>query len=232
MLKTLFLLLLCINGCAIDYNSPATIRTLAQSVVHIYKQYDTEDRITLAPVQRGYVATGFSFWRKGETTFILTNKHVCNMGSQAEYSLKTYEGNKELAYFVATDEATDLCVLKTNADIPNVELGEADAAYGDRLVVIGAPKDKLGIVVDGIASYYEYIEMEHKPWEDGEFKINFRAQVISAPVYLGNSGSPVFDIHKKVRGIVFAIRTDADHIGYMVPVSEIRRFLSTIGYRD
>ena len=236
MRKSIALLTLFIScfGCActktINYNSPSTIKDIIKSVVRIGISYTAEDKLTLSAEKKYYVATGFSIAADAEKTYILTNQHVCDMRSKAVYTLTLSSGKQKRAEFVKVDPFADLCILVTKQYIPPLVLAKSNGAQGDRVLVVGGPDGVFPIVTEGVISGYYNIHMKNNPEEDGKFEVHFRAQVMSTPIYGGNSGSPVINLDKEVVGIVFAARTNKEHISYIVPVSEIRRLLDTSEY--
>jgi len=214
----------------ISYNSPVALKNITSSVVKIGVEYITQDKITLAMVQRGHFATGFSIVATDAVSFVLTNKHVCAMGAAANYILTLQSGEKVLARFIRSDPFADICLLGTASVIPQLKLANDNASQGDRIVTIGGPDGVYPLLVDGLMSGYGNMDMRNEQDEDGEFEVHFRAQVMSAPVYPGSSGSPVVDVNGEVIGIVFAVRGEKEHIAFIVPISEVWRFLQIKEY--
>lgn len=222
-------------GCActpkITYNtSSKALRQATSSVVKISVDYTVQDKITLATVQKAYFATGFSFKTTEVVSFVLTNKHVCDMGPNANYTLTLQSGGKIRATFIKVDPFADLCLLKANGTIPALPLAQQNAVQGDRVLSIGGPDGAYPLIVEGFVSGYFNMNMRNDPDEDGDFEVHFRSQMISAPVYPGSSGSPVFDVNGQVIGIVFAVRGEKEHIAFIVPISEVHRFLDDSEY--
>lgn len=230
----LWLALVLTTGCAcsskLTYNSPKALKNITSSVVKVSVDYTTTDKITLATVQKRYYATGFSIVATDVVSFVLTNQHVCSMGPNANYILTLQNGSKVHAIFVRSDEFADICMLKANAIIPPLRLAKENASQGDRVVSIGGPDGVYPLMVEGFMSGYHDMHMRSDPDEDGDFEVHFRAQVISAPVYPGSSGSPVLNTDGEVVGIVFAVRGEKEHIAFIVPISEVWRFLNTQEY--
>lgn len=233
-ISAILITFLTLIGCAsrISYNSPKALKEATSSIVKININYISEDKVTLATAEKAYSATGFSIASTDVVSFVLTNQHVCDMGSKANYTLTLRSGENVRATFVRSDAFADLCLLKTNAIIPVLLLSKKNSSQGERVVVIGGPDGVFPIIVDGIISGYYNMHMKNGPDEDGNFEIHFRAQVMSAPIYPGSSGSPVLNTDGEVVGIVFAVRTDKEHIAFMVPISELLRFLDVQEYVD
>jgi putative serine protease PepD len=197
----------------------------SNSVVIVLVHTQTKDILTGLVEPIGWSGTGFSVSEDGDGSTIITNKHVCNMKDDATYELTLADGSKHSATFVKVAPGADLCVLHTGQGIDPVVLAKQDAKKGDEVSVIGAPHGMYPMFTSGIVSGYYWIDMSES--EYGSFEVHVYAQMFSAPIYPGSSGSPVFDTSGKVVGIVFAGRSDADHMSWLIPVSEINRFLDT-----
>lgn len=221
-------------GCAcnniITFNSPNINKRLASGVVLITKHYIARDSITLSLTDKKFSATGFSIFTENNVSYILTNQHVCNMKDVGEYMITTISGKKAEAKFVRVDAFADLCVLRAPIQIPALELAENNASVGERVMTIGAPTGVSPLFVEGMISGYYDIHMKNDPDEDGNFEVHFRCQITSIPIYPGASGSPVFDANGKVIGIVFATRIGAEHVSFIVPISEVKRFVEHVDY--
>lgn len=230
----MFLVFTMSMGCAcapkLGYSCAKAVKEITSSVVKISVDYVAQDKITLALVQKGYSATGFSIAATDVVSFILTNKHVCDMGPNANYTLTLQSGGKVSATFIRIDPFADICLLKANGIIPPLTLAKQNASQGDRVMTIGAPDGAYPLMGDGMVSGYYNTHMKNDIDEDGSFEVHFRSQVMSAPVYPGSSGSPVLDVNGEVVGIVFAVRNEKEHIAFIVPVSEVWRFLDTGEY--
>lgn len=216
------------NSSQIEYNSGSVLNDLTNSVVLITKNYSTEDKITLSSTDKMFYASGFSIITDHSISYILTNQHVCNMRDAALYTITNSLGNKYKAEFIRIDPFADICLLKTKAVIKPIKLARKNALRGDRIFIIGAPDSVYPMIVDGIVSGYYNMHMKDDKTseEDGEFEINFRSQVTSVPIYPGSSGSPAIDINGQVVGIAFATNYEKDHISFIVPISEVHRFLN------
>ena len=235
MRKVFALFMLWLVGCActpkFTYSSSSqNIKQAVSSVVKITINYVVEDKITLASVQKTYYATGFSIAATDVVSYVLTNQHVCSMRGNAEYTLTLRSGAKVRATFVRADSLADICLLKANAVIPPLPLAKHNATQGDKVITMGGPDGVYPLIVDGFISGYYDMHMRQDDDDDGEFEVHFRAQVMSVPVYHGSSGSPVLNMDGEVVGIVFAVRGEKEHISFMVPLSEIQRFLDTSEY--
>lgn len=218
------------SGCSVSRYFSSDLKKSIKSVVKIEVKYHIQDKLTLSMIQKRYSATGFSILTTDTVSLILTNQHVCSMGADAEYLLILQSGENVKAKFIRVDEFADVCLLNTKSFIPALKLANENALQADRIITIGGPEGMYPIIVDGIMSGYYNMNMKKDEDEDGSFEIHFRSQVMSAAVYPGSSGSPVFNMSGKVIGIVFAVFRDKEHISYIVPISEVLRFLDTSDY--
>jgi S1-C subfamily serine protease len=164
----------------------------------------------------GYRATAFAIRRDGKGTILLTNKHACIDG--AIITIKDTNSNEYSAEVIRTGTFDDLCLLHTDALLPVLKLADKDANYGDSVVVDGCGRGICGQLVTGYIGKYIEIKSEDVGIYDKE-------QLLTTPIYHGNSGSPVMDSSGKVVGIINLGVEDANTESIMVPVNVILRFL-------
>src|SRR5258708_23898052 len=161
---------------------PDLVRRVKPAVVSVLT-YDAKDQ----PLISG---SGF-FVRPGE---VVTNLHVINGARRVE--IHTLEG-KGRTYPVAgtlgVDEEADLALLKVELPAErsrSLSLSAALPEEGEQIFVIGNPLRLEGSVSNGIVSAVREVP------DVG------RVIQITAPVSHGNSGSPLYNMHRQVRGIV------------------------------
>lgn len=225
MKKVLLLIAsLLVASCAHMPRTASQLNNYYQSAVIVrVKTTNVEDGVTTIV---GWSGTGFSLAstdsgdEPGST--ILTNKHVCSAADNATYTLTDYTGKRYQAKFVRYAPQADLCILKTDAMIKPVTLAKHDARRGDHLTVVGAPRGEFPNFTEGWVSGYCPVDLAA-----GGIEVHVRALCTSIPIYPGNSGSPAFGDDGKVYGIMFAGRSDSEHMTSMVPVEVILQFLDT-----
>ncbi|MDE3116002.1 MAG: trypsin-like peptidase domain-containing protein, partial [Pseudomonadota bacterium] len=135
------------------------------------------------------MGSGFIIDKAG---YIVTNNHVVNDATKITVKLK--DGREYTARLIGTDPATDIALLKINADkpLPTVEFAnDRNVRVGDWVIAVGNPFGLSNTVTAGIVSsigrnvgngaYTDYLQ-------------------IDAPINRGNSGGPTFDIEGKVIG--------------------------------
>lgn len=151
--------------------------------------------------------TGFSIDQDGT---IVTNYHVIEGSKTITVTFP------ELGRFSATVAKTypdiDLAILeiKDDASFPSLPLAESnDYAKNATVYFIGNPLYFTGIANEG--TLLEPILLTD--WTES-------VMMMKAPVYRGNSGSPVLNEHGQVIGVVFATLDDATYgkVGLFVPI--------------
>lgn len=151
--------------------------------------------------------TGFSISSNG---FMLTNFHVIEGNEQVQVDFP--EEGVYMADVVDTYEEIDLALLKVKGEnLPFLKLAEqpVDMSKNDMITFIGNPLRFHGIVNEG--TIVDSILLND--WEE-------EVMVIKAPVYRGNSGSPVIDDNGQVIGVVFATMKHEVYgkVGLAVPI--------------
>jgi serine protease Do len=130
---------------------------------------------------------------------ILTNHHVVDGADQVEIQLR--DGRKFVSSDIKSDRKTDLAIvrIKTNGDLPFLELGDSDAMeVGDHVLAVGAPFGLAGTVTSGIVSA-----------KGRSIKVNMYEDFIQtdAAINPGNSGGPLVNLAGQVIGVNSAIKS-------------------------
>lgn len=150
--------------------------------------------------------TGFSIDENGT---ILTNHHVIE--GEKEVTVAFPDEGLHNAQVVATYPAVDLAVLKAEgSNFPTLELAKSNHfTKGDPIYFIGNPLRFQGIANKGNILEETLLRDWKKP-----------VVMIDAPVYHGNSGSPVINQDGKVIGVVFATLDSDEHgkVGLYIPI--------------
>jgi serine protease Do len=128
--------------------------------------------------------------------YAVTNAHVLDTAESAE--ITTQDGKIYTAKVIGTDPKTDLALIKADqrADFPFVKLADSVPRVGDRVFALGNPFGLGGTVTTGIVSARNR-DIGTSAYED--------FIQIDAPVNLGNSGGPAFDVDGNVVAVNTAI---------------------------
>jgi len=157
--------------------------------------------------------------------YIVTNNHVVNGATKVEVTLtnnKTYE-----ATVVGTDEATDVALLKVDAEgLPTVPFGNSDALrLGEWVIAIGSPYNLRSTITAGIVS-----AKGRSMSSNGEFKIESFIQT-DAAVNPGNSGGALVNKAGELVGINTMIYSQTgSYSGYSfaVPVNIVKKIVADL----
>jgi len=150
---------------------------------------------------------------------IATNRHVITGATEIIATL--HDGTRLRAHVLSEATRSDLALLKVNAvrPVPTLRFGDSDRLRpGDPVLVIGNPIGLGSTVTAGIVSALDRVKPES---EAGSF---FQ---IDAPLNMGNSGGPVFDMEGEVVGVSTAFATSGSEggsvgLGFAIPSNETR----------
>lgn len=167
-----------------------------QDDIKVYKE-------AVVTIQDQYTkGTGFNI---SETGLIITNKHVVD--DMFPITVIFPNGEWMAAEIISAETDIDLAFLKINGkQLPHISLSEPDAwQVHDHIYVIGNPLFHNQIVNEG-----NILQGSDK---NGVLRL-------SAPIYKGNSGSPVISESGKVIGVVYA-KSMSEDIGYAIPIEQV-----------
>lgn len=158
-----------------------------------------------------------------EDGYIITNNHVIEDASTIEVTL--YDGSSYDATLVASDEQTDLAVIKIDKEgLTPVTIGAMDNLnVGDLVVAIGNPLGTLsGTATEGIIS-----ALEREITLDGKTMTLIQT---SASINPGNSGGGLFDQFGNLIGIVVAKSSgsDVEGLGFAIPCDKVSTVVKSL----
>ena len=155
--------------------------------------------------------------------YIVTNNHV--VSGATKISITTNDNRQFEATVVGTDPATDVAIIKVDADnLPCLPLGDSDQLrLGEWVLAIGSPlgQQLRSTITAGIVS----AKGRSMPDGSGEFKIESFIQT-DAAVNPGNSGGALVNKKGELVGINTAIVSQTgSYTGYSfaVPVNIVKR---------
>ncbi|MBI1368519.1 MAG: trypsin-like serine protease [Planctomycetes bacterium] len=170
-------------------------------------------------VKRTSLGSGFIVHAEG---YIVTNAHVVEGADDVEVILSNQTHLK--ARVLASDPTQDLAVLKVDPPkdmtLKPVTLGDSsDLMIGEPVVAIGNPLGYEHSVTAGIISAANRDLQVTQDW-----KLEGLIQT-DASINPGNSGGPLLNAYGQVIGITSAIRSDAQNIGFAIPVDRLRMLI-------
>jgi serine protease Do len=158
--------------------------------------------------------------------YIVTNNHVVENATKIEVTLN----NKKtfLAKVIGTDPATDVALIKIDADnLPVISFADSDRLrLGEWVLAIGSPLGLRGTITAGIVS----AKGRSMPNYTGDFKIESFIQT-DAAVNPGNSGGALVNKKGELVGINTAIISQTgSYSGYSfaVPSNIVKRVVSDL----
>jgi S1-C subfamily serine protease len=155
---------------------------------------------------------------------LLTNKHVVS-DTNAKYTVLLNDGRTLDATVVARDAVNDIALLKVNgSNFPYLQLSSNDQpVLGQTVVAIGnALAEFRNTVSVGVVSGLQRTITAGNPSEGSVERLSRIIQT-DAAINEGNSGGPLLDINGEVLGMNTAVASDAQNIGFAIPVGDIRR---------
>ena len=171
--------------------------------------------------ERDSLGSGFIVDPKG---YIVTNNHVVDKADRIYVKLASDpdgNGPGHPAKVVGVDKATDLAVIKIDADrpLPTVKLGNSDGSQvGDWVIAIGSPFSLNQTVTAGIVSAKN---RTIEPGARGQFQHFIQTDAAINP---GNSGGPLVNMAGEVIGVNTAIFTQSagyQGIGFAMPADTV-----------
>jgi S1-C subfamily serine protease len=152
--------------------------------------------------------------------YVITNNHLVRPNCELKVTLNDQRSFN--AKLVGRDVFTDLAVLKIDAvHLPVVPFGNSKTVRpGEWAIAIGNPLGFDHTVTLGIVSAI------NRSLAD----LNTHVDLIQtdAAINPGNSGGPLLDIDGQVIGITSAIRSDAQNIGFAIPVDVVDQVSSAL----
>lgn len=169
------------------------------------------------------IGTGFVV---GEEKFVITNRHVVS-DLKAEYKIIDKDDNEYAVSKIYRDPANDLAIIQVEGlKVDSISLGDSDKIrVGEDVVAIGTALGEFrhtvttGVVSglgrgitagDGFGGYVESIE---------------NVIQTDAAINPGNSGGPLINRCGEVIGINVAVSSNAENIGFSIPVNVLKKSL-------
>jgi serine protease Do len=172
------------------------------------------------------LGSGFIIHRDG---YVVTNNHVVDRAR--EISVELADGRKLPADLISADPDADLAILRIHSTkpLPTLELGESnDLMIGEPVIAVGNPLGYSHSVSTGIVSALHRDIDPNQPAGENELPAHGEDAALKdlvqtdAAINRGNSGGPLLNAYGQVIGINTAIRSDAQNIGFAIPIDRLR----------
>ncbi len=164
--------------------------------------------------------SGSCFYLKDHDIFV-TNYHVVE--GFHEVAVEDNNRNPYLAHVVLVSPQADIALLKVEGDfstLPEIHFADAEPVISDRIVVAGYPFGMPFTVTEGtVSSPHQLIGNRYYVQTD-------------AAVNPGNSGGPMFNERNELITITVSKITNADNMGFGIPVATLRGVLSAFEGAD
>jgi len=157
-----------------------------------------------------------------EAGYILTNSHSLRFKGRREVSL--HDGKSFPVRVIAADRAHDLALFKIEAGRPlkAIRLGDsADLMVGEPAITIGNPFGIGLTIASGIVSALDRSTRTEYTHLSGMIQTD-------ASINPGSSGGPLLNIAGELIGIVTCRKSEAENIGFAIPVDRVRALLPEI----
>ena len=153
---------------------------------------------------------------------IITNYHV--VAGNKQVSIEDHDKNRYLANVIYANPGKDIAFLhakelSTPTDTVNT-ITESLSTSGDKVLVLGYPYGMPFTVTEGIVSNPKQIM-------DGNRFIQ-----TDAAINPGNSGGPVINNEGELIGVVTSKFSDADNMGFAIPMETLREELEIVEELD
>ena len=221
------------SGSGVDGNSAnfveGSISDIANKVSPAVVSITTETRTT-------------SFWGQDSTStaagtgmivtadgYVLTNKHVVSGANKVKVILDDGTVYNDVT-IVGVDPLNDVAFLKINgvSELPTVTLGDSKTiTNGQQVITIG---NALGQYQNSVASGIISGTGRSIVASDGYYQTEQLTDMIQtdAAINAGNSGGPLVNAAGQVIGINTATSSDAENIGFAIPISSVKGMLNYI----
>lgn len=170
------------------------------------------------------IGSGFAVRSDG---LIITNKHVVSE-TTAKYRVITADNKSYDVQKIWRDPSNDLAILKIKAsNLPTVELGDSShLQVGQFALAIGTALGEFrSTVTTGVISGIGRSITAGSPFTGSEQLSNILQT--SAAINPGNSGGPLLNSGGQVIGINVAVASDAQNIGFALPINLVKESLNT-----
>ncbi|HSX58487.1 MAG TPA: trypsin-like peptidase domain-containing protein [Candidatus Saccharimonadales bacterium] len=203
----------------VDKTSPSVVSIVAKTTSFDPSRGTVSD-------QQG-IGTGFVVDGSG---IIITNNHVvCD--NSVDYAVVTKDGKTYDAKKISLDPANDIGIIKIDAKVPALELGDSDPAVlkaGQKVIAIGNALGQFqnSVTVGVVSGLGRGITAGGTGCSNQQGQETLQNVIqTDAALNPGNSGGPLLDLAGRVVGVNFAISSSAQNIGFVIPINRVKVIL-------
>lgn len=152
--------------------------------------------------------------------YVVTNSHVVRRASKIHVGLP--DGRKFEGKLLSSDADSDLALIKIDSEkaLPTVPMGRSDdLMIGETVIAVGNPFGLENTVTAGVVS------AKNRSVMLGGQEAYAGLIQSDAAINPGNSGGALVNVHGELIGINVAIHSQAEGIGFAVPVDKVRAVL-------
>ncbi|WDF51829.1 trypsin-like peptidase domain-containing protein [Paenibacillus sp. KACC 21273] len=176
--------------------------------------FNTQKKVVMIELDDGSLGSGFLYNKQGD---IITNAHV--VAGALNVKVKTADARTLDGKVIGIGTDMDIAVVRVPelADTEPLALAQnSNADVGDNVLALGSPLGLQNTITTGIISGVGR-DFTIDPY------VYTNLYQISAPIAPGNSGGPLIHADTgEVLGINSAMASEANTIGFSIPVSEIQ----------
>jgi len=162
-------------------------------------------------------------------TYLLTNNHVVE--NAATITVRDTSGNKYPGVLVGRDADSDIAVVRIDAKLPIIKLGDSSKlVVGQTVVAIGSPFGLEHTVTSGVVSALGRSLPDFTSDTNGAYPLVDVIQT-DAAINPGNSGGALVDRLGELIGINTAIYTESgasNGVGFAIPVAAATHVANTL----
>lgn len=172
------------------------------------------------PIERDI---GSGFVVEGDAGLIVTNKHVVSDG-EGKYKVITRDDKEYEVTKIYRDPVNDLAIIKVDAKLPALEMGDSDALkVGQAVVAIGTALGEFRhTVTTGVVSGLGRGIQAGDGFGGSVEELDNVIQT-DAAINPGNSGGPLLNSIGQVIGVNVAVAQGSENIGFAIPINVIKK---------
>lgn len=206
-----------------------TLEEVSNAVVGVSKLQSVDSSFfSFEAIETYNLGTGIIVSNEG---YVITNYHVSGKKLSKCY-ITLEDGEEYMGQVVWTDPNLDLSIIKINISkqINYAKLGDSDSLkIGQGVYAIGNP---LGAEFQKTVTYgiVSALDRTIKVTDEEDNKSSYMEELIQtdASINAGNSGGPLVDTNGNIIGITTIKITDAEGIGFAIPINIIKPIIQKL----